>query len=89
MGGALVLILAIQVLLLAYSMFIAGGKGSLYKIQSGFILTTSFVLTLIIFWAYPSFYIFYIVQLVVLVITAFILYKYYGVKTPNKQINQD
>ncbi|OUR95892.1 hypothetical protein A9Q81_13620 [Gammaproteobacteria bacterium 42_54_T18] len=89
MGGALVLILAIQVLLLAYSMFIAGGKGSLYKVQSGFILAISLGLTFIIVWTYPSFYFFYLIQLVVLVVTAFILYKYYGKKTPIKQINQD
>ena len=80
MGGALVLILVVQLLLLAYSMFIAGGKGVLYKVQSGFILAISLVLVLTIIWAYPDFYIFYLIQSVAFVITALILYKYYGVK---------
>lgn len=80
MGGALVLILVIQLLLLAYSMFLAGGKGLLYKVQSGFILVISLFLVIIIIWAYPDLYIFYLIQSVVFAITALILYKYYGVK---------
>ncbi|KAF7772923.1 hypothetical protein PMAN_b0564 [Pseudoalteromonas marina] len=80
MGGALVLILVIQLLLLAYSMFIAGGKGAFYKVQSGFILTVSLLLTIAIIFTYPSSYVFYLIQLVVFAITALILYKYYGVK---------
>ena len=80
MGGALVLIIVIQLLLLAYSMFIAGGKGTLHKVQSGFILTTSLALTFMVIWTYPSSYVFYLTQSVVFAITALILYKYYGVK---------
>lgn len=80
MGGALVLILVIQLLLLIYSMFIAGGKGTIFKVQSGFILTVSLLLTISIIFTYPSSYVFYIIQLAVFVITALILYKYYGVK---------
>ena len=81
MGGALVLILVIQLLLLTYSMFIAGGKGTIYKVQSGFILTVSLLLTISIIFTYPSSYVFYIIQLAVFAITALILYKYYGVKS--------
>ena len=80
MGGALVLILVIQLLLLTYSMFIAGGKGTIYKVQSGFILTVSLLLTISIIFTYPSSYVFYIIQLAVFAITTLILYKYYGVK---------
>ena len=80
MGGALVLILVIQLLLLTYSMFIAGGKGTIYKVQSGFILTVSLLLTISIIFTYPSSYVFYIIQLAVFAITALILYEYYGVK---------
>ncbi|MDK1288383.1 hypothetical protein [Pseudoalteromonas umbrosa] len=81
MGGALVLILVVQFLLLAYSMFIAGGKGLFYKAQSGFILTVSLILTISIIITYPNFYVFYLIQLVAFTITALILYKYYDVKT--------
>jgi hypothetical protein len=80
MAGAVALILVIQLLLLAYSMFVAGGKGVLYKIQSGFILALSLALTFIIIWAYPRAYVFYLIQLGVFAFTALILYKYYGVK---------
>lgn len=60
-------------------MFIAGGKGTFYKVQSGFILVVSLLLTITIIFTYPSFYIFYLIHIAIFAITTLILYKYYGV----------
>lgn len=88
MGGAFVILISIQLLLLAYSMFIAGASGLSHKIHSGLVLFLSFVLIALVVWTFPDFYVFYLIQSVVFIGNAFILYHYYGRRTPNKRVKK-
>ncbi|MBB1398761.1 hypothetical protein [Pseudoalteromonas sp. SG44-8] len=80
MAGAVILILAGQLLILGYSMFIAGGKGTIHKIHAGCVigLSASIPVTMIVL--FPAIHALYVIQIGITGLTFFILYKYYGRK---------
>jgi hypothetical protein len=80
MAGALILILAVQFLILGYSMFIAGGKGLIHKIHAGFIICLSASIPIVMILLSPTVHALYFIQIGITGLTGFIFYKYYGRK---------
>ena len=76
MGGGLVIFLVVQLLLLAYAMFVTGRSCLVFYLQAVPIILLFAAMPATIIWAFPDFSWYYGLQLLVFGATLYVLYKH-------------